>query len=257
MTTILEAFGHLADTGLIRAAREEEQEMMQRAAEDPAAAHRSAPMSLLHWLLEARAELMGWSSLWEAYDADVVPNARDTDPPAGWAYLRLTRAEALPALFQCFEDSPGRMAASPPGITGFQLASRDAAGFFPAAVRLPGEQWFSTRGASLGPVPVVLSFDGGFLSGRDPREFASTLERSGAKMLDAVEPVSVPAARRVREPLVGPGAAAPLVAPDVGVSVMMPEWSAAAWGWLFTFCAWQMGRTGADPKAFAVRITLG
>ena len=37
---------------------------------------------------------------------------------------------------------------------------------------------------------------------------------------------------------------------------MLPEWSAAACGWLFTFCASQMGKTGADSKVFAVRITL-
>ena len=61
-----------------------------------------------------------------------------------------------------------------------------------------------------GPSRWCCRLTANFSAGGTRARFASTLEMSGAKMLDAVEPVSVPATRRVREPLVGPRAAAPL-----------------------------------------------
>ena len=91
----------------------------------------------------------------------------------------------MPALLQCFEDSLGRM--THPGtveITGYQLTLHRAVGFS-AAGRLPGEQWFSGENLQpRAPVPVVLSLGSGPAAAHGVREFLSTLERSGARMIN-------------------------------------------------------------------------
>ena len=243
MTTILEAFGRLADTDLDRATKEEERELMRRAAEDPAAALRSAPMNHLHWIFVARAKMMGLLPLWEAYDAGLASEDGDTDPPMDWVYLRLAELGALPALFQCLEDSLGRLAY--PGtvdIVGYQLTIHEAMRLPATAARTPGEQWFSS---GQGDVPVVMSFDTGSLGGRDPSESLPGLFRSGAGMLVQRGPGvgAVPAEQRVREPKVGPGGIAPLSLSDTGLLATVPEWSADACGWVMAYCMMQAMRT--------------
>ena len=143
---ILEAFGELPPTALIETERERE----RRERESPPTG--VSVVGLLHRVFDARAELMGWSTmssassqrnLWDMYEAGLT--ADGTDPSLiGWVYVGLANPTDLNAVDDVVipEGTPDRT-----GYTGW------------ATIGMPPEYGEATVGLSSALPPLVQCFD--------------------------------------------------------------------------------------------------
>ncbi|MCY4558482.1 MAG: hypothetical protein OXF79_19330 [Chloroflexi bacterium] len=198
-----------------------------------------------------------------AVDDVVIPEGvPDRTGYAGWATIRMPPeygeatvglSSALPPLVQCFDDALRRIGATE--VSGFQVTCYGAC--LGPRSRFPGHlasglSWFGAT-EQAGPRALV-SFDEGFLGGHSAVELASNVRRRNTGAFEFGDVVSVPEPHKVRMPAGTPRPDIPLEPSGVGVSVVLPEWTASAVGWTLATVVDVARVMAPEIENFAVRI---
>lgn len=259
---VLEAFGELPSTGIITSERARE----RRELEGPPTA--VAEVGFLHRTFEARAELLGWSGLWDLYEAGLVssgadpsmigwvyvglasgadlsdldPDPLELDPldlsTAGWAVFTApagdgaktaTLSAILPPLIQCLDDALRRIGATQ--ISGFQLTCYG---------ELPGEDgrnshlnlgrdWFDLAGPA--GVEALITFDRGFLGAGQSTGMMDHIRRRRTGTFRFGQVVTAPEPYQIRVSTNTPKPDVVFESSDFSLLVELPEWSPSAAAW--------------------------
>ena len=192
--------------------------------------------SLIGWVYVGLANPTDLSAVDDVVIPEEVP---DGTGYAGWAAIRMPPeygeatvglSSALPPLVQCFEDALRRIGVTE--VSGFQVTCYGA--HLGSRNRFPGHlvsglSWFDTT-EQAGPSALV-TFDQGFLGGHSAVELASNVRRRNTSVFEFGDVVSVGERHGVRMPADTPRPDIPLEPSGVGVSVVLPEWTAGAAGW--------------------------
>ena len=266
-TLILEGFGRLLPgTNLIDAEEED-----------------------LYSVFKARAELMGWSTtsncrrpmLWDMNEAELtagtdafrigwVQVGLDVDdleqtrvPPTsipgyGYASLGVRRraikpAMVLPALAQCFDDALRRFGDIE--LSGLQVTAYDLdpSTRSPAGDLVSGLNWFSTT--LKGKADALIVFNQELLGGQTEAELVAGLQWRNSGLFEFGPVVVVPEQHSIKAAFEWPHRTISPAHSGLGVSVMLPEWTASAVGWVLATVI-DSARVGAsDVSNFAVRVT--
>ena len=115
-----------------------------------------------------------------------------------------------------------------------------------------GLNWFDTP-EQAGPSALV-TFDRGFLGGESAVELASNIRRRNTGAFEFGDVVSVPERHRVRRPADTPRPDIPLEPSGLGVSVVLPEWTASAVGWTLATVVDVARVMAPETENFAVRV---
>ena len=266
-TLILEAFGQLSPgTNLIDAEEED-----------------------LYSVFRARAELMGWSTtsnrrrpmLWDMNEAELTDgveasrigwvqvglNVGDLEPtrvpPApvtGWGYASLgvrrraiEPAMVLPALVQCFDDALRRF--GDVELSGLQVTAYDLdpSTRSPAGDLVSALNWFSTT--LKGKADALIAFNQELLGGQTEAELVASLQWRNTGLFEFGPVAPVPEQHSIKAAFEWPHRTISPAHSGLGVSVMLPEWTASAVGWALATVI-DAARAGAsDVRNFAVRVT--
>ena len=191
--------------------------------------------------------LIGWVYVGLANPTDlnvvddvVVPEGiPDRTGYTGWATISMPLeygeatvglSSALPPLVQFFDDALRRIGTTE--VSGFQVTCYGA--HLGPRSRFPGHlasglSWFGTL-EQAGPSALV-TFDQGFLGGHSAVDLARNIRCRHTGAFEISEAVSVDERHRVRMPGDTPHPNIPLEPSGLGVSVVLPEWTACAAGW--------------------------
>ena len=198
-----------------------------------------------------------------AVDDVVIPEGLpDGSGYAGWATVRTSPeygeatvglSSALPPLVQCFDDALRRIGATE--ISGYQVTCYGA--HHGPRIRFSGHlaaglSWFDTPQQAR--VSALVTFDRRSLSGFSAVELASNIRRrhTGAFAFGGVVPVDEP--HRVRRPADAPYPDISLEPSGLGISVVLPEWTASAAGWTLATVVDEVRVLAPETEDFAVRI---
>ena len=268
-TLFLEAFGQLSPgTNLIDAEEED-----------------------LYSVFRARAELMGSSSttiprprrpmFWDMNEAeltagtdasrigwvqvgldvgDLEPTRVPPAPVAGWGYASLgvrrrpiEPAIPLPALAQCFDDALRRFGDIE--LSGIQVTAYDLDpdARSPAGDLVSALNWFNTT--LKGKADALIAFNQELLGGQTEAELVVGLQRRNTGLFEFGPVVAVPEQHSIKASFEWPERSISPARSGLGVSVMLPEWTASAVGWALATVI-DAARGGAsDVRNFAVRVT--
>ena len=277
---VLEAFGELPSTGLLDSERARERQEL----EDPPTG--VMVVGLLHRAFEARADLLGWSSLWNLYEAGLVSNGADPsmigwvyvglasgtdlsdlepgplDPDAaGWATFTtpvgddtttVTLSVALPPLIQCLDDALRRIGAIQ--MSGFQLTCYG---------KQPGEHgrnshlnlerdWFDL--SELVGADALITFDRGFLRAGHSAEMMDHIRRRRTGTFCFGQVVTAPEPYQIRVSADMPKPDVIFEPSDSGLSVKLPEWSPSAAAWALAMVIDVALGYAATREGFVIRI---
>ena len=262
-TLFLEAFGHLSGPPTIDCEEED-----------------------LYSVFRSRAELMGWGApssnehplLWLMEEAEITT---DTDHPRigfvqvglgvgplepmelpaqrrpGWLAMPFRPKStdpvlALPPLVQCFNDSLSRFGDIK--VSSFQVTATylkmDPVSQFGHLVSMLN--WFNTNLESI--ACAIVSFEQDQLGGRDVSELVAYLQSRNTGSFEFRSVVDVPEEHMVE---VSTGEHFHPVKPpsDQGVSVIMPEWTPSAAGWVLGSVIDAARTIEPASGGFAVRVT--
>ena len=195
-------------------------------------------------------------------DVMISEGLSDGSGYAGWATVRMppeygdatvALSSALPPLVQCLDDALRRIGATE--ISGFQVTCYGA--HHGRRSRFSGHlasglSWFDTPEQDR--VSALVTFDRGSLSGLSPVDLASNIRRrhTGAFAFGGVVPIDEP--HRVRGPADTPYPDISLEPSGLGVSMVLPEWSAGAVGWILATVVDEVRVMAPETENFAVRI---
>ena len=263
-TLFLEAFGQLSGSATIDSQEED-----------------------LHSVFRERAELMRWATtsnnrplLWSMEEAEITADADSyrigfvqvglgvgdfvsarpsLRPVQGFAYAPLPvhrrdiePALVLPALVQCFSDALRRFGSVE--LSGFQVTAsglesdaQSCIGYLVSVLN-----WFNT-GMKTGTEAIV-AFDQGLLQGDRVPDLVGALRHRNTAPFEFKTHADVPERHRVKVPVETPFYS---VAPpsEIGVSVMLPEWTPSAAGWVLASVVDAARIIEPDVSDFAVRLT--
>ena len=266
-TLFLEAFGQLSPgTNLIDAEEED-----------------------LYSVFRARAELMGWSTtsnrrrpmLWGMNEAeltagtdasriawvqvglevgDLEPTRVPPAPVTGWGYASLgvrrraaEPAMVLPALVQCFDDALRRFGDIE--LSGIQVTAYDLDpnARSPAGDLVSALNWFNIT--LMGKADALIAFNQELLGGQTEAELVAGLQWRNTGLFKFGPVVAVPEQHSIKASFEWPERSISPARSGLGVSVMLPEWTASAVGWALATVI-DAARGGApDVRNFAVRVT--
>ena len=267
-TLFLEAFGQLSPgTNLIDAEEED-----------------------LYSVFRARAELMGWSTtsnrrrpmLWDMNEAeltvgveasrigwvqvglnvgDLEPTRAPPAPVTGWGYAALgvrrrpsEPAMVLPALVQCFDDALHRFGDIE--LFGIQVTAAydlDPITRSPAGDLVSALNWFNTT--LKGKADALIAFNQELLGGQTEEELVAGLQWRNTGLFKFGPVAALPEQHSIKASFEWPERPISPARSGLGVSVMLPEWTASAVGWALATVI-DAARAGApDVRNFAVRVT--
>ena len=215
--------------------------------------------SLIGWVYVGLANPTDLNAVDDVVISEGIP---DRIGYTGWATVSMPPeygeatvglSSALPPLVQCFDDALRRIGATE--VSGFQVTCYGA--HLEPRSRFPGHltsglSWFDAS-EQAGPSALV-SFDQGFLGGHSVVELASNVRRRNTGVFEFGDVVSVAEPHRVRMPADTPRPDIPLEPSGVGVSVVLPEWTASAVGWTLTTVVDVARVMAPATENFAVRI---
>ena len=215
----LEAFGKLEPPSIIDAAEED-----------------------LYSVLRSRADLLKWSTLWGMNEAELTP--MDSRDRIGFVQVGPCRdtdlAELLPPLAQCFDDALrrfGTVELSALQITASLLGP-------PIQSQLGGLSdgltWFGLLGGR--EATCVLTLDQSTFDDRLRRSLM--FEHRGVSVVDPRYRIEKPPEMSFYQE--------PQPRPDVGMMITLPEWSAAAIGWVLAMAA---DVTRGSRSTFCARLS--
>lgn len=215
--------------------------------------------SMIGWVYVGLSNPTDLSAMDDAVIREGLP---DGSGYAGWAAVRMppeygeatvALSSALPPLVQCLDDALRRIGATE--ISGFQVTCYGAhhgprsrfSGHLAA-----GLSWFDTPEPAR--VSALVTFDRRSLSGFSAVELASNIRRrhTGALAFGGVVPVGEP--HRVRGPADAPYPDISLEPSGLGVSMVLPEWTASAAGWILATVVDEVRVLAPETENFAVRI---
>ena len=195
-------------------------------------------------------------------DVVITEGLPDGSGYAGWAAVRtspeygeatVALSSALPPLVQCLDDALRRIGATE--ISGFQVtcygAHHGPRSRFSGHLA-PGLSWFDTPEQAR--VSALVTFDRGSLNGLSAVELASNIRRrhTGAFAFGGIVTIDEP--HRVRGPADTPYPDISLEPSGLGVSMVLPEWSAGAVGWILATVVDEVRVMAPETENFAVRI---
>ena len=215
--------------------------------------------SLIGWVYVGLANATDLNAVDDVVIPERIP---DRAGYAGWATIRMPPeygeatvglSSALPPLVQCFDDALRRIGATE--VSGFQVTCYGAdlgprsrfSGHLTS-----GPSWFDAF-EQAGPSALV-SFDQGFLGRFSAVEFTSNVRRRNTGAFEFGDVVSVPEPHKVRMPAGTPRPEIPLEPSGVGVSVVLPEWTASAAGWTLATVVDVARVMTPETENFAVRL---
>ena len=198
-----------------------------------------------------------------AVDDVVIPEGvPDRTGYTGWATIRMPPqygeatvglSSALPPLVQCFDDALRRTGATE--VSGFQVtcygAHLGSSSGFPGHLT-SGLSWFDA--SEQAGSNALVTFDRGFLGGHSAVELASNVRRRNTGVFEFGDLLSVSERHRVRVPADTPRPDIPLEPLGVGVSVVLPEWTASAVGWTLATLVDVARVMAPETENFAVRL---
>ncbi len=198
-----------------------------------------------------------------AVDNIVVPEGLpDGSVYADWATVRMPPehgeatvelSSALPPLVQCLDDALRRIGATE--VSGFQVtcygAHHGSRGRFPGHLA-SGLSWFDTPEQAR--ASALVTFDRGSLRGLSAVELASNIRRRNTGTFAFGNVVPVNERHRVRTPADMPYPQISLEPSGLGVSVVLPEWTAGAVGWTLATVVDVARVLAPETENFAVRI---
>lgn len=239
----------------------------------------------IHSVFRARAELMRWADtsnecplLWSMEEAEITANtdsyrigwvqvgleighveilSTPANPSPGWAASPVRRrstqaAIALPSLVQCFSDALRRFGGVE--LSGFQTT---ASGLEADAQSCMGYlvsvlNWFNT-GLKAGTEAIV-AFDQGLFQGDRVTELVAALQHRNTAPFEFRTHAAMNEIHKVKLPVETPFH--PVAPPsEIGVSVMLPEWTPSAAGWVLASVVDAARLIEPDASNFAVRLT--
>ncbi len=212
----------------------------------------------LYSVFNARAELMGWSStsarqrssLWGMNDAELTSGSDASR--IGWVQVGLDAGvepvAALPALVQCLDDALRRFGVVE--LSGLQVAGSDLSSSGSRWIPLvSGLNWFNVVPNARSGALIVIEDES--LADRTAAEFVARLEWLNTGPFVFGGQVGV-ADRNSGE---APGEVAPHPG-RLGVSVTLPEWTAAAAAWALATVIDTTGTGGSDRRALTARVEV-
>ena len=244
----------------------------------------------LYSVFNARAELMGWSTvsaprrspLWGMNEAEITAgidetrigwvqvglNVGDLEPtkvppvparghgyvgfaPHGVSRRAVEPTLVLPALIQCLDDSLRRF-----GVIELNELEVSAKLFEPrmqsCAELVRMLNWFNISPKVR--IDALIMLDKKFLGGHTENELVANLQRKNTGSFKFGPVVAVPQQYSIKERVGGPVRPAPRSYSCLGVSVTLPEWTAGAAGWVLAMVTDAAGDIVPDVRDFAVRI---
>ena len=245
----------------------------------------------LYSVFRARAELMGWSSttiprprrpmFWDMNEAeltvgvgasrigwvqvgldvgDLEPARVSPAPVTGYGYAALgvrrrpiEPAMVLPELAQCFDDALRRF--GDVELSGIQVTAYDLdpKARSPAGDLVSALNWFNTTLKR--KADALIAFNQELLGGQTEAELVAGLQWRNTGLFEFGPVVAVPEQHSIKASFEWPERAISPVRSGLGVSVMLPEWTASAVGWALATVI-DAARAGApDVRNFAVRVT--
>ena len=261
-TLFLEAFGQLSGPATIDSQEED-----------------------LHSVFRERAELMRWAAtpidhplLWSMEEAEITADtdpyrigwvqvglgvgsveilSTPTNPSPGWASSPTRRRStdpvlALAPLTQCFSDALRRFGSVE--LSGFQVTAsglesdaQSCIGYLVSVLN-----WFNTRLKT--GTEAIVAFDQGLLGGNTVSELIAILKRRNTYSFEFSTFTPVSEKHRVKVPVETPFHS---VTPpsEIGVAVMLPEWTPSAAGWVLASVIDAARLINPDASNFAVRLT--
>ena len=256
-TIIVEAFGHLSPVTNLEGVIDDEEED-------------------LYSVFGARSRLMSWydpgmptpmnrppdmpmpphrPQVWRMNEAELTAGVDGSR--VGWAQVGLEAGVepvvALPALIQCFDDALRRFGVVE--ISGLQVTTLDLE---PTTRSCLGDlvdmkNWFNT--ALKARAGALIAFDQGFLGGHTGSEVFSVLQRWNTGSFEFGELVAVPEQHLVKAPN-EVGRFHPMSpASDLGVPVMLPEWTASAAACALAFVINAARVSAPNVPNFVIRMT--
>ncbi len=211
----------------------------------------------LYSVFNARAELMGWSStgtrrrstLWGMNDAELTPGS-DT-ARIGWVQVGLDPGVepvvALPALVQCLDDALRRFGVVE--LTGLQVTGTDLSSSGSCPSLGSALNWFNVVPNARSGALIVIEDES--LVDRAAAELVARLEWLNTGPFVFGLQVGVPD----RHSGEAPGDVAPSPG-RLGVSVTLPEWTAAAAAWALATVIDTTGTGGSDRRALTARVEV-
>lgn len=209
----------------------------------------------LYSVFNARAELMGWSStsarqrssLWGMNDAALTPGSEASR--IGWVQVGLDAGvepvAALPAFVQCFDDALRRFGVVE--LTGLQVTGSELSSS--GSCWNPGLNWFNVVPNARSGALIVI--DDASLTDRTAEELVARLEWQNTGPFAFGRQVGLPdrhSGERPDEFVPAPG--------RLGVSVTLPEWTAAAAAWALAIVIDATGTNGSDRRALIARVEV-
>ena len=113
--------------------------------------------------------------------------------------------------------------------------------------------WFNTTQKVR--ADAIIAFDQELLGGHTEAEFVASLQRWNTGSFEFGPVVAVPEQHWISVPVEMPLIGSSLAHSGLGVSVMLPEWTATAVGWVFAKVIDTARASAPDVPNFAVRVT--
>ncbi len=275
---VLEAFGNLPSTLTLDAERERERLLMEKPPTGISVA------GLLHVAVESRTELMGWRNLWNLFEAGLTGD--DGPSMIGWVYVSLSNPAdlndlppdseqtgwatfpassdygnatvPLPAailpLLQCFDDALRHLGAV--DVSGFQVScygAHRAPRKMPTNLLIANAGWFDAPEKSR--ADALITFDYSFLGDPGPAALIQTLQGRRTGSFDFAEVAPAPTQHRINASSDTPFLDVAFEPAELGLSVVLPEWSPCAAGWALSMVVDAAQSTAPDAENFVIRIT--
>ena len=239
----------------------------------------------LHSVFRERAKLMRWAAtpidhplLWSMEEAEITADtdsyrigwvqvglgvgsvemlSTPTNPSPGWASSPTRRRStdpvlALAPLIQCFSDALRRFGSVE--LSGFQVTAsglesdaQSCIGYLVSVLN-----WFNTGMKTKNE--AIVAFDQGLLQGDRVPELVGALRHRNTAPFEFKTHADMHERHRVKVPVETPfHSAAPLS--EIGVSVMLPEWTPSSAGWVLASVVDAARLIEPDVSNFAVRLT--
>ncbi len=209
---------------------------------------------------------IGWVQVGLAEVGDVVPTRVPSAPgqpvqgygyyayaPSGVRRREVEPAVLLPALIQCFDDALRRFGVVE--LSGLQVTANFLDTRTQSYVNhlVSGLNWFNTT--LKGKAEALIAFDQELLGGHTEAELVSSLRRRNTGSFEFGPVAAVPEQHSVKAGVEAPHRYISPAHSGLGVSVVLPEWTASAAAWVLAIVIETARASAPDVSNFAVRVT--